>query len=58
MEWYQEITLENFVASCASYGGPIAIIRDEQKFIKVQGTGQPIISIFSGSGKLIASFKV
>lgn len=58
MDWYQEVNLENFIASSASYGGPIALRRDEQKFVKVQGTGQPTIHIFSGSGKPVASFKV
>mgnify|MGYP005985362209 FL=1 len=58
MGWHQDINLENFIATSAPYGGPIAIRRDEQKFIKVQGSGQPIISIFSGSGKQITSFKV
>ncbi|KAG5894092.1 hypothetical protein JTB14_003948 [Gonioctena quinquepunctata] len=57
MTWQQNIHLENFIATSASYGGPIAIRRDEAKFVKVQGTGQPIIHIFSGSGQEIASFK-
>lgn len=58
MDWSQEVNLENFIASCATYGGPIALRRDEHKFVKVQGTGQPTIHIFSGSGKQITSFKV
>lgn len=58
MSWHQEVNIENYIASSASYGGPIAIRRDDQKILKVQGSGQPIISIFSGSGKQIASFKV
>ncbi|XP_018576701.1 vacuolar protein sorting-associated protein 16 homolog isoform X1 [Anoplophora glabripennis] len=57
MAWHQEINLENYVAASASYGGPTALRRDDKKFVKVQGTGQPIISIYSGSGKQIASFK-
>lgn len=58
MDWSQEVNLENFIAASASYGGPIALRRNELKFVKVQGTGQPTIHIFSGSGKQIASFKV
>lgn len=58
MDWFQEVKLENFIASSAPYGGPVALRRDEQKFVKVQGTGQPTIHIYSGSGKQIASFKV
>ncbi|CAH2001428.1 unnamed protein product [Acanthoscelides obtectus] len=59
MFWQPEVHLNNFIVSSASYGGPIAIRRDEQKLVKVKGSmGQPIISIFSGSGRQIASFKI
>lgn len=58
MAWQQDINLENFIAACAPYGGPIAIRRDEAKVVRVHGTGQPIIYIFSGYGKQITSFKV
>lgn len=57
MAWHQDINLENFIATSALYGGPIAIRRNDQKIVKVQSSGQPIISIFSGSGKQITSFK-
>ncbi|VEN47400.1 unnamed protein product [Callosobruchus maculatus] len=58
MFWQPNVNLSNFIASSASYGGPIAIRHNEQKFVKVQGSGgQPVISIFSGSGTQIASFK-
>ncbi|XP_019868219.1 vacuolar protein sorting-associated protein 16 homolog [Aethina tumida] len=57
MAWQQDINLENFIAACAPYGGPIAIRRDEAKVVRVHGTGQPIIYIFSGYGKQITSFK-
>ncbi|CAH0559319.1 unnamed protein product [Brassicogethes aeneus] len=57
MAWQQEINLDKFIVSCAPYGGPIAIRRDDRKIVKVQGSGQPIISIFSGYGKQITSFK-
>ncbi|XP_060525392.1 vacuolar protein sorting-associated protein 16 homolog isoform X2 [Cylas formicarius] len=58
MEWPQEIKLENFIVSSAPYGGPMAIRRDDQKFVKIQGgVGQPVIYIFSASGKTITSFK-
>lgn len=57
MEWHQEIKLENFIISSAPYGGPIALRRDDRKLVKVHGSGQPVISIFSGSGRSITSFK-
>lgn len=58
MAWRDEVNLENLVTAAAQYGGPVAVRRDEKKIVKVQGTGQPIISIFSSSGIQIASIKV
>ncbi|XP_057651566.1 vacuolar protein sorting-associated protein 16 homolog [Diorhabda carinulata] len=57
MAWQNEVNVEHYIATAASYGGPIAIRRDDQKFLKVQGSGQPIITVYSGSGKQISSFK-
>lgn len=57
MGWHQEVNMENIITAAAPYGGPIAIKRDELKFVKVQGSGQLIIPIFSGSGKQMASIK-
>lgn len=58
MLWNQEMKLENFIMSSAPYGGPLALRRDNRKLVKVHGSGQPVISIFSASGKAITSFKV
>lgn len=58
MGWKQEVNMDHVICAVAPYGGPIAIKRDETKLIKVQGTGQLIIAIYSGSGKHITSIKV
>lgn len=58
MAWRDDVNLENLVAAAAQYGGPIAVRRDERKIVKVQGSHQPIISLFSSSGVQIASVKV
>lgn len=58
MAWRDEVNLDNLVAAAAQYGGPIAVRRDDKKIVKVQGSGQPIISLFSSSGIQIASIKV
>lgn len=55
MAWQNEINMENVSVAVGQYGGPIAIIRDRKKFVKVQGIGKPIISIYSASGKNISS---
>lgn len=55
MAWQNEVNLENMSVAAAPYGGPIALIRDRKKFVKVQGIGKPIISIYSASGKNISS---
>lgn len=56
MGWRNEVNMDNIVMAAAPYGGPIATKRDENKIVK--GSGQPIISIYSGSGKQMASIKV
>lgn len=55
MAWQNEINMENVSVAVAQYGGPIALIRDRKKFVKVQGIGKPVISIYSASGKIISS---
>lgn len=58
MEWGGGINLGDFMVAAASYGGPIALTRDETKFTKTQQSGKPIIFVFSSSGRKISSFKV
>lgn len=58
MEWPYDIDIENIVMSAAPYGGPIAIVRDRKKLVKVQVTGKPIIQVFSSSGHPISSILV
>lgn len=58
MAWQDEVNLENCIASGAQYGGPIAVRRDDKKFVKVQGSAQPIISIYTSSGIHISVVKV
>lgn len=58
MGWHQDVNMDTVIAEAAPYGGPIAVRRDEHKFVKVKGTGTPIIAIYSGSGKQITSIKV
>ncbi|GAB0090509.1 Vacuolar protein sorting-associated protein 16 homolog [Sergentomyia squamirostris] len=55
MEWPPETDLENMIVCAAPYGGPMAIVKDFQKFVKVTGSTKPIIRIFTASGHLISS---
>lgn len=56
MPWHQEVNLDEVLVAAAPYGGPIAIIRDRKKFVKIQGaTNKSIIFIYSSSGKQIGS---
>ncbi|XP_071521416.1 vacuolar protein sorting-associated protein 16 homolog [Panulirus ornatus] len=57
MEWGGGINLGDFLVAAASYGGPLALTRDETKFTKTQHAGKPLIFIFSSSGRKISSFK-
>lgn len=63
MDWKtnnSSVDLDNFALVGASYGGPIAIIRDEKKFTRVVSTVpvKPIIYIYTASGSLLHSIKV
>ncbi|KAG8236734.1 hypothetical protein J437_LFUL014231, partial [Ladona fulva] len=56
MGWEREVSLESMVVAAAHFGGPIAVTRDRQQFVKVQGLGKPKISIYSASGQIFSSF--
>ncbi|XP_017785891.1 PREDICTED: vacuolar protein sorting-associated protein 16 homolog [Nicrophorus vespilloides] len=55
--WQRDVNVNNVIAVAAPYGGPIAVRRDNKKLVKVQGSGQLIISIYSGSARHIKSIK-
>lgn len=57
MDWPASINLEHMTVHAASYGGPIALVKDFKQFLKLSGTGstKPVIRIFNCSGKLISS---
>ncbi|RZF45723.1 hypothetical protein LSTR_LSTR005018 [Laodelphax striatellus] len=59
MEWQRDpdVNLDRVILTTSKYGGPIAVMRDPSKIVKVQSTGKPVISIYSSSGCLISSFK-
>jgi len=60
MGWSPQVDIENYSVVCASYGGPLAIIKDDKKFLRVTQNvpAKPIISIFTSAGTLISSIKV
>ncbi|KAJ8898107.1 hypothetical protein PR048_003467 [Dryococelus australis] len=55
MSWQNEINLDSVVVSAASYGGPVAVVRDRKKFVKIQGSSKPVISVYTSSGKQLSS---
>lgn len=59
MAWQEAVDLSKFIVSAASFGGPIALIRDDKHFARVQGSSinKPIIHIFSSAGKELATVK-
>jgi hypothetical protein len=58
MEWMNDINMDTVTLTSTIFGGPIAVIRDRKKVVKVQGGGKPVITIFTSSGRLISSFLV
>ncbi|KAM7431220.1 Vacuolar protein sorting-associated protein 16 [Porites harrisoni] len=59
MEWQDAVDLSRFIVSAAPFGGPIALIRDDKHFARVQGSAinKPIIHIFSTAGSELATVK-
>ncbi|CAH3134282.1 unnamed protein product [Porites lobata] len=59
MEWQDAMDLSRFIVSAAPFGGPIALIRDDKHFARVQGSAinKPIIHIFSSAGRELATVK-
>lgn len=56
MNW--DLNFENICVAAAQYGGPIAVIRDRKKFVRVQGASKPTILIYSAAGQIISSILV
>lgn len=57
MNWGEQVNLLDFIVAPASFGGPIAIIRDDKKIQRTYSSGKSDIIIFSSSGKFISSRK-
>ncbi|XP_073236794.1 vacuolar protein sorting-associated protein 16 homolog isoform X4 [Porites lutea] len=59
MEWQDVVDLSRFIVSAAPFGGPMALIRDDKHFARVQGSAinKPIIHIFSSAGRELATVK-
>ena len=59
MQWGPTMDLDQNVVSCAPCGGPIAMIRDENKIIALRDYDQaePHLNIYTGSGMLVSSNK-
>lgn len=60
MDWPATINLEQMTVHAASYGGPVALVKDFKQFLKLSGSGsaKPVIRIFNCAGKLISSINV
>lgn len=59
MAWQETVDLSKFIVSAAPFGGPIALMRADKHFVRVQGSSinKPVIHIFSSAGKELASVK-
>lgn len=58
MSWGDQINLEDYKVAAGMYGGPIALMKDNKKFLKVLGaSGKPLVHIYSASGQYISSIK-
>lgn len=58
MDFPEEIKLEQMKVYGASFGGPLAIVRDSTQIRKAGSSVKPIIFIFSSAGNLISKINV
>lgn len=58
MNWSMDEGLDSMIVSGAPYGGPIAVVRDRNKFVRVMGNAKPVITIYNGVGNIISKILV
>ncbi|TPX37893.1 hypothetical protein SeMB42_g06813 [Synchytrium endobioticum] len=57
MGW-RDIHLSNYLVASASFGGPMAIIRDDNKVLNLMNQSvKPIMSLYSSAGRLLHQFQ-
>jgi hypothetical protein len=57
MQW-EDVDLSKMVVAGARFGGPVAVIRDEGKIVRLGAeAAHPILKIFSASGQLLCAIK-
>ncbi|CAH2085639.1 unnamed protein product [Euphydryas editha] len=54
MIWSMDEGLGNMIVSGASYGGPIAVVRDRKQFVRIMSTAKPVITIYNCVGNTIS----
>ncbi|XP_076437329.1 vacuolar protein sorting-associated protein 16 homolog [Babylonia areolata] len=57
MEWAGLVDLSKFTVAAASYGGPIALLKDENKLNRVQTTMKPVISVYNAAGRMLSQMR-
>jgi hypothetical protein len=52
MQWENNLRIDDYIVSGASYGGPLALVRDHKRLIPVgEELGPPKLRIFSSAGQ-------
>lgn len=58
MNWSVDYEMNTMIISGASYGGPIALIRDKNQLIRITGQSKPVIHIYNCAGKHMSNIVV
>lgn len=58
MNWLMDEGLENMIVSGAAYGGPIAVVRDRKKYVKISTTTKPVITVYNCAGNVVSKILV
>ncbi|BFZ22188.1 hypothetical protein BsWGS_25227 [Bradybaena similaris] len=57
MEWTGLVDLAKHTVAASSYGGPIALMKDESKTARVVTTVKPVVSVYNAAGKLLGQMR-
>ncbi|XP_035827127.1 vacuolar protein sorting-associated protein 16 homolog [Aplysia californica] len=57
MEWSGLVDLAKHTVAASSYGGPIALMKDDSKTARVTTTIKPVISVYNAAGKLLSQMR-
>ncbi|XP_059140490.1 vacuolar protein sorting-associated protein 16 homolog [Physella acuta] len=57
MDWSGLVDLTKHTVAASTYGGPIALLKDDSKTSRVVTSVKPVISVYTASGKILSQLR-